>query len=71
MADAFVRTAAQSTEELSLDLMAVALAEALAVAVLVALSVALGRPLLRHQLRRRHSARSGRVALVRTSRWRI
>ncbi|MGC9539583.1 hypothetical protein [Streptomyces sp. UG1] len=73
VADAFVRSAAQSTEELSLGLMAVALAEAeaVAVAVLVALSVGLGGPLLRHGLRRRRSARSGRVALVRTSRWRI
>jgi hypothetical protein len=62
-ADAIVRTASQSTEDLSLG--------AMAVVVLVVVSLAMGRPLVRHEWRRRRSARAGRVALVRTSRWRI
>ncbi|WP_344009596.1 hypothetical protein [Streptomyces thermospinosisporus] len=61
--DVVIRTAAQSIEDLPLA--------ALAVVVLVATSVAAGRPLVRHESRRRRSARTGRVALVRTSRWRI
>ncbi|ELS58522.1 hypothetical protein [Streptomyces viridochromogenes] len=62
-ADAIVRTAAQSTEDLPLA--------ALAVALLVAVSVAMGRPLVRHEAHRRRNARTGRAALVLTSRWRI
>ncbi|MGA5189222.1 hypothetical protein ACPCSL_21890 [Streptomyces griseoincarnatus] len=62
--DVVIRTAAQSIEDLPLA--------ALAVVVLVAMSVAVGRrPVVRHESRRRRSARTGRVALVRTSRWRI
>ncbi|WP_308402798.1 hypothetical protein [Streptomyces sp. AC550_RSS872] len=62
-ADVIVRTAAQSSEDLPLG--------ALAVAVLLAVSLSPGRPLVRQERRRRRSARSGRVALVVTSRWRI
>ncbi|MFE9031085.1 hypothetical protein ACFYOA_33305 [Streptomyces iakyrus] len=62
-ADAIVRTAAQSAEDLPFAV--------LAVAVLVVMSVAIARPLVRHEFRRRRRARTGRVALVRTSRWRI
>ncbi|MHB9856795.1 hypothetical protein [Streptomyces sp. YIM S03343] len=62
-ADAIVRTVAQSTEDLPLA--------PLAVAVLVAVSVATASPLVRHQSPRRRRTRSGRVALARTSRWRI
>ncbi|MFF4587227.1 hypothetical protein [Streptomyces sp. NPDC001388] len=61
--DVVIRTTAQSIEDLPLA--------ALAVVVLVAMYVAVGRPLVRHEFRRRRSARTGRVALVRTSRWRI
>ncbi|MFF9808523.1 hypothetical protein ACF1G5_25990 [Streptomyces coeruleorubidus] len=61
-ADVIVRTAAPA-DELPLG--------ALAVVVLVAVSLAVGRPLARHTHRRRRSARTGRVELVRTSRWRI
>ncbi|MET9333998.1 hypothetical protein ABZX78_22825 [Streptomyces cellulosae] len=61
--DVVIRTAAQSIEDLPLA--------ALAVVVLVALSVVLGRPFVRQESRRRRSARTGRVALVVTSRWRI
>ncbi|WP_328346612.1 hypothetical protein OG873_03520 [Streptomyces violaceus] len=61
--DTVVRAAAQSVEEFSLG--------AMAVVVLVAVSVVVGRPPARHELRRRRSTRTGRVALVRTSRWRI
>jgi lipoprotein LpqS len=62
-ANVIVRTAAQSTEDLPLG--------AMAVVVLVAVSLTGGRPLVRPGPRRRRSARTGRVALVRTSRWRI
>ncbi|CAM5235525.1 hypothetical protein GCM10010256_62030 [Streptomyces coeruleorubidus] len=62
-ADVIVRTAAQPADELPLG--------APAVVVLVAVSLAVGRPLARHTHRRRRSARTGRVELVRTSRWRI
>ncbi|MEU0216117.1 hypothetical protein ABZ281_13745 [Streptomyces sp. NPDC006265] len=61
-ADLIVRTAAQPAEELALGAMSV---------VLLAVSVVAGRPLVRCDRRRRRSARTGRVALVRTSRWRI
>ncbi|MET9760665.1 hypothetical protein ABZ016_16615 [Streptomyces sp. NPDC006372] len=61
-ADVIVRTAAQPTEELALGAMAV---------VLLAVSVVVARPLVRRERRRRRSARTGRVALARTSRWRI
>ncbi|NEE09590.1 hypothetical protein G3M58_24445 [Streptomyces sp. SID7499] len=62
--DVVIRTAAQSIEDLPLA--------ALAVVVLVAMSVAVGRrPVVRQESRRRRSARTGRVALVVTSRWRI
>lgn len=61
-ADVIVRTAAQPTEELALRAMAV---------VLLAVSVVVGRPLVPSERRRRRSARTGRVALARTSRWRI
>ncbi|MBD0843740.1 hypothetical protein ICC28_34375 [Streptomyces sp. TRM68416] len=63
-ADAFARTAAQAAEDLPLG--------AMAPAVLVAVSLVIGRPLARpYTLRRRRGARTGRAALVRTSRWRI
>jgi hypothetical protein len=62
-ADVIIRTAAQPVDELPLG--------APAVVVLVAASLAVGRPLVRHAHRRRRSARTGRVALVVTSRWRI
>ncbi|WP_244207115.1 hypothetical protein [Streptomyces swartbergensis] len=58
-----VRTAAQPVDELPVG--------ALAVVVLVAVSSTVGRPLVRHAHRRRRGARTGRVELVRTSRWRI
>ncbi|MER7408235.1 hypothetical protein ABT373_38740 [Streptomyces sp. NPDC000070] len=61
--DTVVRAAAQSVEEFPLG--------AMAVVVLVAVSAVLGRPPARHELRRRPRIRTGRVALVRTSRWRI
>ncbi|MGI5379947.1 hypothetical protein ACQEV2_38000 [Streptomyces sp. CA-251387] len=61
-ADAMVRTAAQTSEDLPLV--------AMAVVVLIAVSLPAGR-LVRHPSRRRRRARTGRVALVRTSRWRI
>ncbi|GAA4325868.1 hypothetical protein GCM10023086_53190 [Streptomyces venetus] len=61
-ADVIVRTAAQPAEELALGAMAV---------VLLAVSLVAGRPLLRRDRRRRRSARTGRLALARTSRWRI
>ncbi|MFI2629084.1 hypothetical protein ACH5A2_01580 [Streptomyces collinus] len=61
-ADVIVRTAAQPVEELALGAMAV---------VLLAVSVVAGKPLLRRDRRRRRSARTGRAALARTSRWRI
>ncbi|WP_328499894.1 hypothetical protein OG828_02095 [Streptomyces sp. NBC_00457] len=61
--DLIIRTAAQSTEDLSLA--------ALTVVVLVAVTMALARPLVRHDSRRRRRVRTGREALVRTSRWRI
>ncbi|MFF6780708.1 hypothetical protein [Streptomyces sp. NPDC012510] len=57
-----VRTAAQPAENLALGAMAV---------VLLAVSTVVGRPLVRRERRRRRSARTGRAALVRTSRWRI
>ncbi|MDN0199940.1 hypothetical protein [Streptomyces sp. S.PNR 29] len=58
-----VRAGAQSVEDLALG--------AMAVVVLIAVSLVLGRPLVRQESRRRRRARTGRVALVRTSRWRI
>jgi hypothetical protein len=61
-ADVIVRTAAQPAEELAVSAMAV---------VLLAVFVVIGRPLVRRERRRRRSARTGRVALARTSRWRI
>ncbi|GHD03806.1 hypothetical protein GCM10010313_19310 [Streptomyces violarus] len=61
--DMVVRAAAQSLEKLPLG--------AMAVVVLVAASAVVGRPPARHELRRRRSTRTGRVALARTSRWRI
>ncbi|MDF3141197.1 MULTISPECIES: hypothetical protein [unclassified Streptomyces] len=65
-ADVIIRTASASSEDLSLGAMVL-----VALVVLVAVSVAVGRPLVRPETRRRRSARTGRVALVRTSRWRI
>lgn len=62
-ADVIVRTAAQSSEDLPLG--------ALAVVVVLAVTLSPARPLVRHERRRRRSARNGRVALVVTSRWRI
>ncbi|WP_244187809.1 hypothetical protein [Streptomyces regalis] len=62
-ADVIIRTASASAEDLSLG--------AMTVVVLVALSVAVGSPLVRPASRRRRSGRNGRMALVRTSRWRI
>lgn len=62
-ADLIVRTGAPSVEDLPLG--------AMAVVVLIALSVVMGRPLVRNESRRRGNARTGRVALARTSRWRI
>ncbi|MFI7407413.1 hypothetical protein ACIBU0_01855 [Streptomyces sp. NPDC049627] len=62
-ADAMVRTAARAGEDLPLGVPAVV--------VLVAVFLSVGRPLVRHASRRRRSARTGRAALVRTSRWRI
>ncbi|MFI7016132.1 hypothetical protein [Streptomyces sp. NPDC050164] len=62
-ADVIVRTALQPVDELPLG--------AMAVVVLVAVSLAAGRTLIRQAHRRRRSARTGRVALVVTSRWRI
>ncbi|MFI6007539.1 hypothetical protein ACIBAG_01720 [Streptomyces sp. NPDC051243] len=62
-ADVIVPTAAQTSEDPSLG--------AMAVVVLVAVSLSVGRPLVRREFRRRRSARTGRAALVRTSRWRI
>jgi hypothetical protein len=61
-ADVIVRTAAQPAEERALGAMAV---------VLLAVSVVAGKPLLWRDRRRRRSARTGRAALARTSRWRI
>ncbi|PAZ09748.1 hypothetical protein CLM62_44900 [Streptomyces sp. SA15] len=61
--DMIVRTTAQAVEDLPLA--------AMAMVVLVAASMPMGRPLARHESRRRRSARTGRVALARTSRWRI
>ncbi|WP_248512262.1 hypothetical protein [Streptomyces sp. D2-8] len=58
-----LRAATQSVEKLPLG--------AMAVVVLDAASAVVGRPLARPGLRRRRSTRTGRVALVRTSRWRI
>jgi hypothetical protein len=62
-ADVIVRTGAQSVEDPPLG--------AMTVVVLIAVSVMLGRPLVRRESRRPRSTRTGRVALVRTSRWRI
>ncbi|MFE5813447.1 hypothetical protein [Streptomyces sp. NPDC056479] len=62
-ADAIVRNASSSAEDLPLG--------AMALAVLIVLSVVVGSPLVRLASRRRRSARTGRVTLVRTSRWRI
>ncbi|MGW0838920.1 hypothetical protein ACWD26_01935 [Streptomyces sp. NPDC002787] len=62
-ADVIVRAAAQSSDDLPLG--------APAVVVLLAVALSLGRPLVRQERRRRRSARTGRVALVVTSRWRI
>ncbi|WP_406836388.1 hypothetical protein ACICHK_08095 [Streptomyces sp. AHU1] len=62
-ADTIVRAAAQSAEELPLG--------AMALVVLVAVCLAAGRARAPHESRRRRSARTGRVVLVRTSRWRI
>ncbi|MBT2419316.1 hypothetical protein J7F01_32600 [Streptomyces sp. ISL-22] len=61
--DRIVRTAAPSAEDLPLA--------AIDGAVVVAVSAPVRRPLARHGPRNRRSARTGRVALVRTSRWRI
>ncbi|EFL36538.1 predicted protein [Streptomyces viridochromogenes DSM 40736] len=61
-ADGIVRTVAQPAEGLALGAMAV---------VLLAVSVVVGKPLVRRDRRRRRSARTGRLALARTSRWRI
>lgn len=60
--DVIVRTAAQPTEERALGALAV---------VLLAVTVAVARPLVRRERRRRRSARTGRLALAVTSRWRI
>ncbi|MEU6914615.1 hypothetical protein ACFY78_26860 [Streptomyces olindensis] len=57
-----VRAAAQPAEERALGATAV---------VLLAVSVVAARPLVRRERRRRRSARTGRVALAVTSRWRI
>jgi hypothetical protein len=62
-ADVIVRTALQPVDEFPPG--------AMAVVVLVAVSLAAGRTLIRQPYRRRRSARTGRVALVVTSRWRI
>ncbi|MGW5466369.1 hypothetical protein [Streptomyces chartreusis] len=44
---------------------------AMALVVLAAVSPAAVRPVVRLEIRRRRSERTGRVALARTSRWRI
>ncbi|MEU8844712.1 hypothetical protein AB0C70_00380 [Streptomyces sp. NPDC048564] len=62
-ADAIFRTASSSAEDLPLG--------ARALVVLIAISVLVGSPFVRLEPRRRRSGRTGRVALVRTSRWRI
>ncbi|MET8571768.1 hypothetical protein [Streptomyces sp. NPDC004783] len=61
--DMIARTADQSIEDLPLG--------AMALVVLVAVSLVVGKPLAGHETRRRSGTRTGRVALVRTSRWRI
>ncbi|WP_432194613.1 hypothetical protein [Streptomyces sp. bgisy027] len=58
-----LRPAAQSNEDLP--------PAATALVVLAAASLASVRPVVRQEIRRRRSARTGRVALARTSRWRI
>ncbi|MFJ8629782.1 hypothetical protein [Streptomyces sp. NPDC093568] len=63
VADVILRPAGQSLEELPLA--------ATALVVLAALSVAALRPVVGQEVRRRRGARTGRAALVRTSRWRI
>ncbi|MFD0436037.1 hypothetical protein [Streptomyces chartreusis] len=62
-ADAIVRNASSAAEDLPLG--------ATALVVLVTLSAVAGGPLVRRAPPRRRSARTGRVALARTSRWRI
>ncbi|MFC8429628.1 hypothetical protein [Streptomyces sp. NPDC057253] len=62
-ADVIVRSAAQPGEELPLG--------APAVVAVLAVSSWQGRPLVRQERRRRCSVRTGRAALVQTSRWRI
>ncbi|MFC5220210.1 hypothetical protein [Streptomyces coerulescens] len=62
-ADAIVRSASSTAEDLPLG--------ATALVVLTTVSVVVGGPLVRREPRRRRSARTGRVALARTSRWRI
>jgi hypothetical protein len=62
-ADVIVRTAFQPVDEPPPG--------ATALVVLAAVSSAVGRALVRHAHRRRRGARTGRVKLVRTSRWRI
>ncbi|NUP18064.1 MAG: hypothetical protein HOZ81_18640 [Streptomyces sp.] len=62
-ADAIVRTAFPSAEAPPLD--------AIDAVVPAAGFLAVGSPPVRRESRRRRSARTGRVALVRTSRWRI
>ncbi|MDC0766555.1 hypothetical protein [Streptomyces sp. HD] len=62
-ADAIVRNAFPYAEDPPLD--------AMDVVVPAAGALAAGRPPVRRESRRRRSARTGRVALVRTSRWRI
>ncbi|MGW0495810.1 hypothetical protein ACWD0Z_10385 [Streptomyces sp. NPDC003007] len=58
-AGVIVRAAVQPAMELALAV------------VLLAVSLVAARPLLRRGRRRRRSARTGRLALARTSRWRI
>jgi hypothetical protein len=61
--DVILRPAAQPDEALP--------PAAMALVVLAAVSPAAVRPVARQEIRRRRSARTGRVALSRTSRWRI
>jgi hypothetical protein len=62
-ADVIIRKGAHSVEGLPLP--------ATVLVVLVVVSVVLGRPCVRQGSRRRRGARTGRVTLVVTSRWRI
>ncbi|WP_460120502.1 hypothetical protein [Streptomyces phaeofaciens] len=63
VSDVLLRPATPSHEDIPLA--------AMALVVLAAVSLAVVGPVVRHEIRRRRSARTGRAALVRTSRWRI